>query len=125
MAEAFLNTHAGDIFEAESAGLSPGTINPFVVEVMREEGIDLSKKDTNSVFDFFEQERRYNYVITVCDESSGESCPIFPGKTIQLHWSFEDPSSFNGSEVEIKEKTREIRDQIKARVLIFIQESDY
>jgi arsenate reductase len=122
IAEAYLNSLGECDFEAESAGLAPGTINPYVVEVMKEEGIDLSKKGTNSVFEFFKQERKYDYVVTVCDESSGERCPIFPGKTARLHWSFDDPSTFTGSHREITEKTAKVRDQIKARILAFIQE---
>jgi len=124
MAEEFLNRLAGDRFEAESAGLEPGTINPIVVEVMKELGIDLSGKKTNSVFDFFKQERKYDFVVTVCDASSGERCPIFPGKTVRLHWSFEDPSSFGGSYTEMKEKTREVRDKIREKIESFIREVD-
>jgi len=124
MAEEFLNRLAGDRFEAESAGLEPGTINPIVVEVMKELGIDLSGKKTNSVFDFFKQERKYDFVVTVCDASSGERCPIFPGKTVRLHWSFEDPSSFRGSYTEMKEKTREVRDKIREKIESFIREVD-
>jgi arsenate reductase len=122
MAEEFLNRLAGDRFEAESAGLEPGTINPIVVEVMKELGIDLSGKKTNSVFDFFKQERKYDFVVTVCDASSGERCPIFPGKTVRLHWSFEDPSSFTGSALEKKEKTREVRNKIREKIESFIRE---
>jgi arsenate reductase len=124
MAEAFLNSLAGDRFEAESAGLEAGVLNPRVVRVMKEAGIDISGKKTNSVFEFFKQERKYRYVITVCDESSGERCPVFPGKTIRLHWSFEDPSAFTGAEEEILEKTRGVRDRIRERILAFIVEAD-
>jgi len=122
MAQAFLTRLGGDMFEAESAGLEPGKINPYVVEVMKEESIDLSEKRTYSVFDFFKEGRKYDYVITVCDEASGEKCPIFPGKTFRLHWSFQDPSAFRGSEDEIKSMVREVRDEIKKRILRFIEE---
>jgi len=121
MAEAFLNTMAPDQCLAESAGLEPGTINPHVVEVMKELSIDLSGKKTNNAFEFFKEERSYDFVITVCDESSGEKCPIFPGKIVRQHWLFEDPSSFKGSDEQIIEKTRKIRDQIKAKVETFIK----
>jgi len=122
MAEAFLNRLAGEKFESESAGLEPGTLNPVVVEVMKEVEIDLSGKKTNSVFDFFKQGREYDFVITVCDESSGERCPIFPGKSVRLHWSFDDPSKFKGKGEEIRARTRAVRDQIRSRVETFIQE---
>jgi arsenate reductase len=121
MAEAFLNTMAPHQFLAESAGLDPGTINPYVVKVMKELGIDLSGKKTNSVYEFFKEERTYDVVITVCDESSGEKCPIFPGKIVRQHWLFEDPSSFKGSNEQIIEKTRKIRDQIKVKVETFLK----
>ncbi len=78
MAEAFLKKYGGEHFEAESAGLEPGTLNPNVVEVMKEVGIDISNNGTQSVFDLFWKGRLYNAVITVCDKVSAESCPIFP-----------------------------------------------
>jgi arsenate reductase len=123
MAEAFLNSLAGDRFFAESAGLEPGKLNPYVVEVMKEEGIDLAGKKTNSAFEFFKEGRTYDYVVTVCDDASGERCPIFPGKTFRMHWSFEDPSTFTGTGEEIREKIRKVRDQIRERIEIFIRET--
>ncbi|MBN3041037.1 MAG: arsenate reductase ArsC [Candidatus Omnitrophica bacterium] len=116
MAEAFLKQAAGDRFEAESAGLEPGTLNPVVVEVMKESGIDISKNKTKSVFDFYKQGKRYDYVITVCNESQSEKCPIFPNTLQRMHWSFEDPSSFKGSPGDILKKTRQIREQIKSKI---------
>jgi arsenate reductase len=120
MAEAYLKRFGGDRFEVESAGLEPGTINPLVVEVMKEEGIDLTGKETNSVFEFFKEGRLYSYVITVCSKEAEERCPVFPGVNRRLHWPFEDPSRFQGSREERLEKTRAVRDQIKARILEFI-----
>src|SRR3989338_9622164 len=79
IAEAFLKQMAGDKFEAESAGLEPGNLNPVVVEVMKEVGIDISQNKTKSVFDFYKQGRQYDYVVTVCDESQSGACPMFPG----------------------------------------------
>jgi arsenate reductase len=116
MAEAFLNQICGDEFEAHSAGLEPGKLNPLVVEVMAEAGIDLSKNATKAVFDMFKSGKLFGYVITVCDEASAERCPIFPGVTKRLHWSFPDPSSFQGTDAERLEQTRIVRDLIKARI---------
>lgn len=121
MAEAFLNNIAGDIFFAESAGFEPGILNPIVVEVMQEAGIDISNNTTKSVFDFFKQGRLYHYVITVCDEASAEKCPVFPGVTKRLGWSFEDPSSLIGSRDEKLAKTRIIRDKIRSEIENFIE----
>jgi arsenate reductase (thioredoxin) len=121
MAEAFLNQLAGDQFFAESAGFEPGTLNPLVIEVMKETGIDISNNSTKSVFDFFKQGRLFHFVIAVCDGASAERCPIFPGVTKRLGWSFEDPSSFTGTHEEKLAKTRRVRDSIKAEIEIFIK----
>jgi arsenate reductase len=120
MAEAYLNRFASDRFEAESAGLEPGILNPLVIEAMKEEGIDLSANQTNSVFDYFKEGRLYSYVIAVCSKEAEERCPIFPGVNRRLHWPFDDPAAFEGSQDQKLEKTREVRDQIKAKVLEFI-----
>jgi arsenate reductase len=127
MAEAFTNTLGREgkyrkylSFEAESAGFEPGKLNPAIIEVMKEIGIDISNNKTNSVFDFYKEDRLYDYVITVCDESNAEQCPIFPGVTTRKHWSFKDPSALTGTKEEIKMETRKIRDQIKEIVEKFI-----
>ncbi len=116
MAEAFLKKIAGDKFEVESAGIEPGILNPIVVKVMKEIGIDISNNKTKSVFDFYKQGKRYNYVITVCDESQSEKCPIFPGAIKQIHMGFEDPTGFKGTEEEKLIETRKIRNQIEAKI---------
>ena len=116
MAEAFLKQLAGDRFEVESAGLEPGKLNPIVVEVMKEVGIDISQNKTKSVFDFFKQGKQYDYVVTVCDESQSGACPVFPGKGERLHWGFADPSQFKGSWEDKVKQTREVRKQIEAKI---------
>ncbi|HVA38970.1 MAG TPA: arsenate reductase ArsC [Candidatus Dormibacteraeota bacterium] len=116
MAEAFTNALCGDHALARSAGLEPGVLNPLVVEVMREIGIDLSGKETRAVFDVYKRGERFDDVVTVCDEASAERCPVFPGVANRLHWSFPDPSSFQGSWEERLEQTRGVRDAIRARV---------
>ena len=116
MAEAWLNHLCGDCFRAESAGLEPGTLNPLVVTAMEEAGIDISHKTTQAVFDVFKSGRLFAYVITVCDESSAERCPIFAGPSRRLHWSFPDPSEAAGSPDQKLEQVRHIRDDIRARI---------
>ena len=121
MAEAFLNTLAGDRFHAESAGMEPGVLNPLAVEVMKEAGLDISENATKSVFDKYKKGELYPYVVTVCDEASAQMCPIFPGlRAHTLHWSFEDPSAFTGTPEEKLEKARLLRDNIKKKVQEFI-----
>jgi arsenate reductase len=116
MAEAFLNDLCGKEFEAHSAGIEPGKLNPIVVEAMKEVGIDISQNQTKAVFDFVKSSESFAYVITVCDEASAERCPIFPGVTTRLQWSFPDPSGIEGSREEKLAGTRKIRDAIKARI---------
>jgi len=120
MAEAYLNHFGEGRFEAESAGLEPGTLNARVVQVMKEVGIDISRNQTKSVFDIFKRGGLYQFVVTVCDETSAEKCPIFPGVSKRLHWSFADPSSLTGTEDEKVGRTREIRDEIKRKVKSWI-----
>jgi arsenate reductase len=116
MAEAFLNRICPDEFEAQSAGLEPGRLNPNVVEVMKEIGIDISNNPTKAVFDMYKSGQMFSHVITVCDEASAERCPIFPGVTTRLHWGFPDPSSFRGTKPEVLARTREVRDMIQRKV---------
>jgi len=122
MAEAFTNLLGKGRMTAESAGLEPGKLNPFVVEAMKEKGIDISNNVTKSVFDFYRSGKKYNYVVTVCDEASGEKCPIFPGVNERIHWSFKDPSSFKGTNEEILESTRLVRDEIENQVFEWAKE---
>lgn len=122
MAEAFLNSICPDDFAAESAGLDPGTLNPLAIAAMREVGIDISGNGTKSAFDLFKAGRLYSYVITVCDETSAERCPIFLGTARRLHWSFADPASLQGAWEERLAKTREIRDAIRAQILAWCEQ---
>src|SRR5215470_2087167 len=81
MAAALLNEVCGEFFEAESAGLEPGTLNPLAVEALQEIGIDISHNETQSVFDVFKSGRLFAYAITVCSETESKGCPMFAGVT--------------------------------------------
>ena len=122
MAEAYLGKFGGSAFEVESAGLEPGKLNPYVVRALLEEGIDISGHKTNDVFELFKQGRLYTYVITVCSQEAAERCPIFPGRSTRLHWSFPDPSTFRGSDQEIMSQVREVRDAIREKIREFVGE---
>lgn len=122
MAEAFLNKIGNGKFIAESAGLEPGVLNPVVVDAMKETGFDLSNNKTKSVFEFFKQGKRFEYVVTVCDEANSERCPIFPSAKKTLHWSFKDPSAIKGTYDEKLVETRIIRDEIKSKLEKWIEE---
>lgn len=116
MAEAFLNRLGGEYFEAESAGLEEGVLNPMVVRVMDEIGIDISNNMTDSVFDFYRKGKAFTIVVKVCDEMNGQRCPIFPSALHTLNWNIEDPADFKGTEEEKLQETRRVRDEIKGRV---------
>lgn len=120
MAEEYLRKFGGDRFETESAGLEPGKLNPYVVEVLKEDGIDITGKDTKDVFDLFKAGNTYRFVVTVCSREAEEKCPIFPGAVVRYNWPFDDPSKFEGSREEILARTRVVRDAIKAKVKEFI-----
>ena len=113
---------AGEGFEAESAGFEPEPLNPLVVEVMKEVGIDISTNQAKSVFGLYKEGRLYDYVVTVCEESQAERCPFFPGRVMRLDWPFQNPATLTGSQQERLAKTREIRDQIRKKVEEFVGE---
>lgn len=121
MAEAYLKKFGGHQFHVESAGLEPGSLNPLAVEVMKEDGIDISTNPVNDVFDFFKQGKDFNYVITVCDVGNSGRCPVFPGMNKKIHWAFDDPSQLYGTQEVKLEKTRTVRNKIKEAVLDFIK----
>ena len=124
MAEAFLNKYGKGCFIGASAGLEPGKMNPNVVDVMKEVGIDLSHKGTQGVMEVLQRGDHYDAVITVCDNASAEKCPVFPGNSRKIAWSFEDPSSVKGTQEKILERTRKIRDEIEQSVKDLIKDSD-
>lgn len=123
MAEAFLKQASNGNFEVESAGIEKGKLNPLVVQVMNEVGIDISKNGTQDVFTLFKQGKSYHAVITVCEKEAAEKCPIFPGRVKRIAWSFPDPSKFTGTDEEILAKVRLVRDAIKEKVKEFIAEA--
>jgi arsenate reductase len=122
MAEAYLKRFGGGVFMVESAGLEPGELNPCVVRALREDGIDISSRKTQSVFDLYKAGRTYDCVITVCSREASERCPIFPGLSERIHWPFPDPSAFTGTDDEIMTQVREVRDAIKEKVRLFAEE---
>jgi len=124
IAEAFLKQIAPDRFEVASSGLEPGKLNPLAVKAMREAGIDISRNTTQSVFDLFKSGKRFQYVISVCDDASAERCPIFPGVTTRMSWSFADPSAFTGTEQERLAQTIRVRDEIRERIRRWVEEEE-
>jgi len=116
MGEAFLRHYAGDRFEVHSAGIEAGKLNPLVVRAMEEIGISMEGHYSKKAQDYVDRGEHFDYVITVCDETSAERCPVFPGKHQRLHWGFPDPSSLTGTDEEKLAGIRPIRDAIQQRV---------
>jgi len=120
MAEALLNHIAGERFEAMSAGIDPGVVNPLAIEVMKEIGIDISGNETKMVFELYRSGKMFQYIIGVCDNTTMEKCPIFPGVNRRLDWTFRDPATFRGSDEQKLEQTRNIRNEIETKIRNFV-----
>lgn len=110
MAEGLLRHDAGDRFLVESAGTKPSTVRPEAIAVMKELGIDISGHRSKSVDEF--AVRQFDYVLTVCDNAK-ESCPVFPGNTMTIHQSFQDPTALQGSEHDRLAVFRRVRDELR------------
>jgi arsenate reductase len=118
MAEGFLRELGGDRFEAYSAGTEATLVRPLAIRAMAELGIDISHQKSKTLDRYLDEP--FDAVITVCDQAA-EACPIFPGTSERLHWSFPDPSQATGSEEEQLAIYRRVRDAIRdqlARELI-------
>jgi arsenate reductase len=120
MAEALLRHHAGDRFEAYSAGLEPRGINPYTMRVMGEIGIPLTGQYSKGVGEYLGK-TYFGYVITVCSNAE-EKCPIFPGLSQRFHWAFDDPAATEGTDEEKLDKFREVRDEIDERICAWLAE---
>jgi arsenate reductase (thioredoxin) len=113
MAEGFLRQLAGDRFEVASAGTEATRVHPLAIRAMRDVGVDISLHTSKTVDPLLD--RPWDYVITVCD-SANERCPLFPGRTTRLHWSFDDPSQATGTEDERLDTFRRVRNEIQTRL---------
>ncbi len=121
MAEAFLKKYGGDRFEAYSAGTEPKGINPYTERAMREIGVSLTGQHSKHFKEYMGR-MHFAYVITLCDEAE-RSCPaIFPGSAQILHWSFEDPAAFEGTDDEKLTRFRDVRDRIERRIKEWLTE---
>ena len=111
MAEGILRNAASDLIEVASAGSDPsGYVHPKAITALEEIGIDISAHTSKHINDFLEQE--IHTVITVCGNAD-QACPTYPGQAHRHHWGFEDPAHAEGSEDEIMEIFRKVRDEIK------------
>ena len=113
MAEGILRAYAGESYEVVSAGLEPSPVHPRAIQVMKEIGIDISHH-TSKHLDRFRNEE-FDYIITVCDNAA-ENCPVFPGEGLRFHWPFNDPARAVGSEEDILNEFRRVRDEISEKI---------
>lgn len=119
MAEGLFRHEADDRYEVHSAGTRPSVVRPEAIAVMHEIGIDISGHRSKSIDEF--AGREFDCVITVCDNAN-QSCPVFPARTLRLHWPLEDPAAVEGSEDQGKAAFRKVRDQIHSRIMAFLAE---
>jgi arsenate reductase (thioredoxin) len=123
MAEAFLRKYAGHSFEVHSAGLEPKDLNPFTVKVMEEAGFDMSGHRSKGIDEYLGKVL-FQYLITVCDDAE-KNCPtVWPGVNQRMHWSFEDPARFEGTDEQKLAKFRQVRDLIDAKVKAWLVEQN-
>jgi len=109
MAEGYMKAKNGDRYEAFSAGTEATRVHPMAIEVMKEIGIDISGHRSKLIDEFFG--KGIGTVVTVCDSAQG-ACPLFPGAKEVIHQSFPDPSSFKGSDEEVRAGFCRVRDEI-------------
>lgn len=119
IAEGYLNYFAGDKAKIYSAGIETHGVNPRAIEIMKRDGIDISHHTSNNIDEYLNI--AFDYVITVCDNAK-ESCPYFPTKAIKLHYNFPDPAKASGTEEQIMEQFKTVRQLIRTYIENFTNE---
>ena len=120
IAEGYLRYFAGDKAEIFSAGVETHGVNPKAIETMKEDGIDISKHTSNNINEY--RNIDFDFVITVCDNAK-ERCPFFPSGAKKFHYNFPDPAKATGTEDEINEQFRQVRQLIKTYCADFVKEN--
>lgn len=122
MAEGLLNRLGGGRFHAYSAGSQPtGRVNPFAIEMLQTVGYDTGALRSKSWDEFGAAGApRMDFIVTVCDNAAGETCPLWPGQPVSAHWGFEDPAAVQGSDEEKRAAFQKIFLQIRARIERFL-----
>jgi arsenate reductase (thioredoxin) len=110
IAEGYLQHFGADAVKVYSAGVETHGVNPRAIEIMKEDGIDISHHTSNLVDEYIDIP--FDLILTVCDNAK-ERCPYFPSQAERIHHSFPDPAKATGTEVEIKSAFRNVRDEIK------------
>ena len=120
VAEGYLRYFAGDKAEIYSAGVETHGVNPKAIETMKEDGIDISHHTSNNVNEYTNID--FDFVITVCDNAK-ERCPFFPTNAKKFHYNFPDPAKATGTDEEIKQQFRHVRQMIKNYARDFVNEN--
>ena len=120
IAEGYLRHFAGETAEIYSAGIETHGVNPRAISIMKEDGIDISKHTSNNIDEYLDID--FDFVITVCDNAK-EHCPIFPTKAKKFHHNFPDPSKSKGTEEEVLEEFRRVRQMIKSYSQQFVSDN--
>jgi len=116
MAHGYLANMTKDKANVYSAGVETHGVNPKAIEIMQEDGIDISNHTSNNITEYFGID--FDYVITVCDNAK-ERCPYFPTKALKFHYNFPDPAKATGTEEEIMNEFRLVRGIIKVYCAYF------
>lgn len=120
IAEGYLRCFSGDKAEIYSAGIETHGVNPKAIEIMKRDGIDISGHTSNNIDEYTNID--FDYVITVCDNAK-EACPYFPTKAVKFHYNFPDPAKAIGTEEEVMEAFREVREMIRKYAQNFVNEN--
>jgi len=120
IAEGYLMHFAAERAEIYSAGIETHGVNPKAIEIMKRDGIDISAHTSNNINEYLDID--FDYVITVCDNAK-ESCPYFPGNAVKLHYNFPDPAKAVGTEEEVMEQFRAVREMIRSYTQNFVNEN--
>ncbi len=120
IADGYLKYFAGEKAEVYSAGVETHGVNPRAIAAMKEDGIDISKNTSNNVNEYGAID--FDFIITVCDNAK-ERCPYFPSNAKQFHYNFPDPAKAKGSEEEVLQQFRAVREMIKEYCRKFVKEN--
>ena len=120
IAEGYLRHFAAERAEIYSAGIETHGVNPKAIEIMKRDGIDISAHTSNNINEYLDID--FDYVITVCDNAK-ESCPYFPSNAVKFHYNFPDPAKAVGTEEEVMEQFRVVREMIRSYTQNFVNEN--
>jgi arsenate reductase len=118
MAHGYLNDFGNGELEVYSAGTETHGVNPKAIAIMKEDGVDISLHTSNHVNEYTKED--FDFVLTVCDDAQ-EKCPHFPAKVKSFHFNFPDPAKAKGSEEQVMDQFRMVRDMVRKYCREFIQ----